>query len=55
VDIYQITQNCRMSVDMIEKYYSAHIKNMINVAKVNVNRHKPFVVYSPRNSKRHNR
>jgi integrase len=25
-DIYQIAKNCRTSVEMIEKYYAAHIK-----------------------------
>jgi len=48
-DIYQIAKNCRTSVEMIEKYYAAHIKNMINAAKVNVRRHKPFAVTSPKN------
>ena len=26
-DIYQIAKNCRTSVEMIEKYYAAHLKN----------------------------
>jgi integrase len=26
-DIYQIAKNCRTSVEMIEKFYAAHIKN----------------------------
>jgi len=43
-DIYQIAKNCRTSVEMIEKYYAAHIKNMINAAKVNVRRHKPYSI-----------
>jgi hypothetical protein len=25
-DIYQIAKNCRTSVEMIEKYYAAHLK-----------------------------
>jgi integrase len=37
-DIYQIAKNCRTSVEMIEKYYAAHIKNMIDAAAVNVRR-----------------
>jgi integrase len=37
-DIYQIAKNCRTSVEMIEKFYAAHIKNMIDVAAVNVRR-----------------
>jgi len=35
-DIYQVAKNCRTSVEMIEKYYAPHIKNMINAAAVNV-------------------
>ncbi|TAL00253.1 MAG: site-specific integrase [Rhodospirillaceae bacterium] len=35
-DIYQIAKNCRTSVEMIEKFYAAHIKNMIDTAAVNV-------------------
>jgi integrase len=34
-DIYQIAKNCRTSVEMIEKFYAAHIKNMIDAAAVN--------------------
>jgi integrase len=37
-DIYQIAKNCRTSVEMIEKYYASHIKNMIDTAAVNVRR-----------------
>ena len=37
-DIYQIAKNCRTSVEMIEKYYASHIKNMIDAAAVNVRR-----------------
>jgi len=35
-DIYQIAKNCRTSVEMIEKYYAAHIKTSIDAAAVNV-------------------
>ena len=35
-DIYQVAKNCRTSVEMIEKYYAAHIANSINAAAVNV-------------------
>ena len=34
-DIYQIAKNCRTSVEMIQKHYAAHIKNMLNAAKIN--------------------
>jgi hypothetical protein len=28
-EIYQIAKNCRTSVEMIEKYYAAHIKTSL--------------------------
>jgi integrase len=37
-DIYQIAKNCRTSVEMIEKYYAAHIKTMLDAAAINVNK-----------------
>ncbi|WOF74459.1 site-specific integrase [Parvibaculaceae bacterium PLY_AMNH_Bact1] len=37
-DIYQIAKNCRTSVEMIEKYYAAHIKTSLNAAAINVRR-----------------
>ncbi|MCC6206419.1 MAG: phage integrase SAM-like domain-containing protein [Hyphomicrobiales bacterium] len=40
-DIYQIAKNCRTSVEMIEKYYAAHIKTRIDAAAINVRRPKP--------------
>lgn len=40
-DIYQIAKNCRTSVEMIEKFYAAHIKNMIDAAAINVRRERP--------------
>lgn len=40
-DVYAVARNCRTSVEMIEKHYAAHIKNMINAAAVNVRRQKP--------------
>jgi len=39
-DIYQIAKNCRTSVDMIEQYYAAHIKNRLDAAAINVRRGK---------------
>ncbi|HZO21618.1 MAG TPA: hypothetical protein VFB37_03870 [Steroidobacteraceae bacterium] len=35
-DIYQVAKNCRTSVEMIEKYYAAHIKNMLDASAINV-------------------
>lgn len=40
-DIYQIAKNCRTSVEMIEKFYATHIKNMIDAAAVNIRRSQP--------------
>jgi len=40
-DIYQIAKNCRTSVEMIEKYYAAHIKNMLDASAINVRKLKP--------------
>jgi integrase len=40
-DIYQVAKNCRTSVEMIEKYYASHIKNMIDASAVNVRRLRP--------------
>jgi hypothetical protein len=40
-DIYQIAKNCRTSVEMIEKFYAAHLKNMIDASAVNVRRAAP--------------
>ena len=37
-DIYQIAKNCRTSVEMIEKHYAAHLKDMIDTSLVNVRR-----------------
>jgi integrase len=39
-DIYQIAKNCRTSVEMIEKYYAAHIKTSLDAAAINVMRPK---------------
>ena len=40
-DIYQIAKNCRTSVEMIEKYYAAHIKTHLDAAAINIMRPKP--------------
>ena len=37
-DIYHIAKNCRTSVEMIEKFYAAHIKTMLDAAAINVKR-----------------
>ena len=40
-DIYQVAKNCRTSVEMIEKHYAAHLKDMIDTSLVNVRKPKP--------------
>jgi len=35
-DIYQIAKNCRTSVEMIERFYAAHIKTTLDAAAINV-------------------
>ena len=39
-DNYQIAKNCRTSVEMIEKYYASHIKNMLDATAINIMRPK---------------
>ena len=39
-DIYQIAKNCRTSVDMIEQYYAAHIKDRLDTTAINVRRNR---------------
>ena len=40
-DIYQIAKNCRTSVEMIEKFYAAHIKTNLDAAAINIRKPKP--------------
>lgn len=39
-DIYQVAKNCRTSVEMIEKFYASHIKDMIDAGAINVRKPK---------------
>ncbi len=39
-DIYQVAKNCRTSVEMIEKHYAAHLKDMIDTSLINVRKDK---------------
>lgn len=43
-DIYQVAKNCRTSVEMIEKYYASHIKNVLDAGAINVRKPKPAAV-----------
>jgi integrase len=40
-DIYQLAKNGRTSVEMLEKYYVVHLKDMIDTAAVNVRKAHP--------------
>lgn len=40
-DIYQIAKNCRTSVEMIERYYAAHLKTTLDAAAINVRKPRP--------------
>jgi integrase len=46
-DIYQIAKNCRTSVEMIEKFYAAHIKSTLDAASINVRRPRPVTARKP--------
>ena len=39
-NIYQVANNCRTSVKMIEEFYAAHIKDRLDAAAINVQRPK---------------
>ena len=39
-NIYQLAKNCRTSVEMIEKFYAAHIKNTLDASAINTRRPK---------------
>ena len=50
-DIYQVAKNCRTSVEMIEKHYAAHLKDMIDTSLINVRKEKPQVKESTSKAK----
>jgi hypothetical protein len=39
-DIYVVAKNCRTSVEMMQKHYAAHIKDILNASDINVLRPK---------------
>jgi len=39
-DIYQIAKNCRTSVEMIERFYAAHISTTLDASAINVRKAK---------------
>lgn len=51
-DIYQIANNCRTSVQMIEQFYAAHIKDRLDTKSINVER--PRAVREASKNKRRN-
>jgi integrase len=54
-DIYQIAKNCRTSVEMIEKYYAAHIKTNLDASAINVMKPKPKKKQQPTENTRSTR
>jgi integrase len=46
-DIYQIAKNCRTSVEMIEKFYAAHIKNTLDASAINVRKARSRAAEAP--------
>jgi hypothetical protein len=40
-NIYQIANNCRTSVEMIQEFYANHIKDRLDASAINVVRAKP--------------
>jgi len=40
-DIYWIAKNCRTSVEMIQNFYAAHIKDLLDTSKINVRKVRP--------------
>ena len=40
-DVYQIANNCRTSVEMIQNFYAAHIKDRIDTRSINMERPEP--------------
>jgi integrase len=47
-DIYQIAKNCRTSVEMIEKYYAAHLKTRLDASAINIMRPRPKKKTTPK-------
>ena len=39
-DIYQVAKNCRTSVEMVEQFYAAHLKNTLDASAINVRKPK---------------
>lgn len=37
-DVYNIAKNCRISVEVIQKHYASHIKNLLDAAMINTRR-----------------
>ena len=50
-DIYQIAKNCRTSVDMIEQFYAAHLKNTLDASAINVRKPKRKAEVPKKNEK----
>ena len=50
-NIHQIANNCRTSVQMIEQFYAAHIKDRLDTASINIQRPKAARSASRRNTR----
>lgn len=46
-DIYALAKNCRTSVEMIQKFYAAHIKDLLDASAINVMKPKRAKVRVP--------
>ncbi|MBS1714198.1 MAG: phage integrase SAM-like domain-containing protein [Armatimonadetes bacterium] len=40
-NIYEIAKNCRTSIEIIQKHYAAHLKNMIDASAINLRKKSP--------------
>ena len=49
-DIYAIARNCRTSVEMIEKHYAVHIKNVLDTSVINTRKTKS--AFAPRTKRK---
>ncbi|MDB5553053.1 MAG: integrase [Rhizobium sp.] len=51
-DVYAIAKNCRTSVEMIERFYAAHIKDTLDASVINARKPKRPQQKKPKNAER---
>lgn len=51
-DVYAIAKNCRTSVEMIERFYAAHIKDTLDASVINARKPKRPQSKKPKNAER---